>query len=107
MRADPNTSGAPGWRGHAAESLLHLFPKQLLVSGSLLVESDKRENILLVRALCCFCHPCLPQQPLGPPRACTEGSSHPWRCPALCAEQRVAEPSAFRASRRPGRAVLG
>lgn len=33
----------------AADALLPLFSEQLLVSGSLLVESEKRDNILLVR----------------------------------------------------------
>lgn len=56
--------GPEHWRGSgmgdgklcpAGASLPPVFSKQLLVSGSLLVESEKRENILLVRALCHCC----------------------------------------------------
>lgn len=46
----------------AADALLPLFSEQLVVSGSLLVESEKRDNILLVR---------------GSPAARLGGTKHP------------------------------
>lgn len=58
----PQTLGGC-WDGCLAADPLLPFSEQLLVSGSLLVESEKRENILLVRGgdntfPCCFSHLC-------------------------------------------------
>lgn len=94
----------------AADALLPLFSEQLLVSGSLLVESEKRDNILLVRGSHAarlggtkhppshFCDFCPFQWLAGPLRSL----SHPWEVlSSLPINQRVGNPSHFRASTRP------
>lgn len=107
----------------AADALLLLFSEQLLVSGSLLVESEKRDNILLVRGSyaarpggikrppCCFCDFCPFQWLAGPlhsldsPRRVYREApsvSHPQEVPSsLLITRRVGNPSRFRASTRP------